>query len=250
MLQVQKMQWHLLCCRWMVAKDEEIILEIVCACLLCAVGACYSWEELWKSHHVLKADLVSFAAQCTHPSGRQRGSAVCHSVSTLQHTEAHSCHHHSQKVSTPCQCSGRVAATPAPVCAGIPGCLLHALAYMDARGTNPLLTLQLGRCTDSAPAHQGCIWPGGCCRAHGTAGSVQGWVWGGTWCSALAGQAAHQAGKTNTLSLGAFLISVKMKVTTAIFFQIDLLCLCSGRGHIAVAWDNSEPSVISKFGME
>lgn len=159
LLQVQKMQWHLLCCRWMVAKDEEIISEIVCACLflLCAVGTCYSWEELWKSHHVLKADLVSFAAQCTHPSGRQRGSAVCHSVSTLQHTEAHSCHHHSQKVSTPCQCSGRVAATPAPVCAGIPGCLLPALAYMDARGTNPLLTLQLGRCTDSAPAHRGCI---------------------------------------------------------------------------------------------
>lgn len=177
--------------------------------LLCALGACYSWEELWKSSHVLKSVLVSFVAQCTHPSGRQRGSAVCHSVSTLQHPEAHSCHHHSQKVSTLCQCSDRVVATSAPVCAGIPGFLLHALADVDARGTNPLLTLQLGRCTDSAPAHRGCLWPGGSGCAHGTAGSVQSRVWGGTWCSALAGQAAHQAGKTNTLSLGAFSISVK-----------------------------------------
>lgn len=51
----------------------------------------------------------------------------------------------------------------------------------------------------------------------------------------MAGQAAHQAGKTNTLSLGAFLISVEMEETTAVFFQFDLLHLCSGHGHIK--WD-------------
>lgn len=85
---------------------------IPCSAVLCSL-------LLWKSLPVLKAYFVLFAAQRTDTSGRPRGSAVCHSVSTLQYTETHSCHHHSQKVSISCQSFGRMAETEDALCAGI-----------------------------------------------------------------------------------------------------------------------------------
>lgn len=130
--------------------------------------------------------------------------------------------------------------------------LLHALAtedlawgdksglgFADNERANPLLILQLGRCTESTPAHRSCVWPGSSCCADGTARSVQSWIWGGAWCPAVAGQAADQTGKTSRLQLGAVLIQIKRVYwnENTFLFPGCLVSLCSDHGPVVVVGD-------------